>query len=126
MNSIVKKGIMGLTAVAAVAAMSTPADAQRYRGGYGGHYYGHHHGDTAGAAVLGGIVGLGVGAAIASSSNRGYYGNGYYSGGYGGGYYNGGPGYYDNGYYAPPPPRCWTRWSWDPYYGRQVPVQVCR
>ncbi len=72
-------------------------------------------------------VALSIGAAAiaptAAEAQR-YYGNGYNNGGY-----------YDRGYYGPPPayyyerpyyPRCWTSWRWDPYWGRDVPVRVCR
>ena len=121
MNNFVKKAGLGLALGATTIGLgAAPAQAQRWHRGY--HHY--HHGDTAGAAVLGGIVGLGVGAAIASSNRDRYYDRGYY----GGGYYNGGyyaqPGYY--GYRRVYRPRCWTQWRWDPYYGEQVPVQVCR
>jgi hypothetical protein len=121
MKTFVKKAGLGLALGAtAIGLGAAPAQAQRWHRGY--HHY--HHGNTAGAAVLGGIVGLGVGAAIASSNRDRYYDRGYYNGGY-----------YNNGYYAQPGyygyrrayrPRCWTQWRWDPYYGGQVPVQVCR
>jgi hypothetical protein len=119
MKTIVKKAALGLALGAtAIGMTAAPAQAQRYYR----HY--HHHGDTTGAALLGGIVGLGVGAAIASSNHDRYYDRGYYNNGY-----------YNNGYYAQPGyytyhrayrPRCWTQYRWDPYYGEDVPVQVCR
>jgi fatty acid desaturase len=118
MKTIVKKAALGLALGAtAIGMTAAPAQAQRYR-----HY--HHHGDTTGAALLGGVIGLGVGAAIASSNNDRYYDRGYYNNGY-----------YDNGYYARPGyyaprrvyrERCWTQYRYDPYYGGDVPVQVCR
>jgi len=123
MKTFLKKAGLGVAlGAAAIGMTAAPAQAQRW------HH--HHHGDSTGAAIIGGIIGLGVGAAIASSNNndryydRGYYNNGYYNNGY-----------YDNGYYAQPGyysyrrtyrPRCWTQWRWDPYYGEQVPVRVCR
>jgi hypothetical protein len=118
MKTFVKKAALGVAAGAAVMAMTAaPAQAQRWH-----RYHHYHHGDTTGAALLGGIIGLGVGAAIASSKNDRYYSDRYY---------------YDDPYYAPPPPtvyeyryeyrpRCWTQWRWDPYWGRDVRVRVCR
>jgi len=115
MKTFLKKAGLGVALGATTLGLAAaPAQAQRWHGGY--HHY--HHGDAAGAALLGGIVGLGVGAAIASDHDR----------------------YYDRGYYAPPPyygddyygyrydyrPRCYVQSRWDPYYGRPVPVRVCR
>jgi len=117
MSGFLKKAGLGAALAATVLASAAPADAQR-RGGY--RHYGRG-GDAAGAALVGGILGLGVGAAIASSSRGGYYGGGYYDRGYYGpprGYY------YDS--YRPYYPRCWTSWRWDPYWGRDVPMRVCR
>jgi hypothetical protein len=97
-----------------------PAEAQHYRGGYGGHYYGggryYGHGrDNGGAAIAAGVVGLALGAALASN-NHGYYGHNYYSRSY----YA--PDYYDYDY--PAYQTCvTTRWVWDPYIGRRVPVR---
>src|SRR5436305_9484376 len=80
MTSVLKKCVMGVGVAATLAATASPADAQyRYR------HYRHH--DNTGVAIGAGILGLGIGAAIASS-NRGYYGNGYYSG-YSDPYYGG-------------------------------------
>lgn len=115
MKAILKKAglgiVLGATAIGFTAA---PAQARRWHGGY--HHY--HHGNAAGAALVGGIIGLGVGAAIASSNNDRYYRDRYYN----------------DGYYAPRAygyrydyrPRCWTQWRWDPYWGRDVRVRVCR
>ncbi|MFT3978010.1 MAG: hypothetical protein QM688_12995, partial [Sphingomonas bacterium] len=106
-----------LAATALVAA--APADARGW-GGYRGYGHGYRGGNAGAAALVGGIVGLGVGAAIASSSRPGYYGYG--------GYYAPPPPppayYYDQPYYHYP--RCWTSWRWDPYWGRDVPMRVCR
>jgi hypothetical protein len=112
MTKLLKKGVLGLAAVATLAMTATPADAQyrRYR----------HHDNDAGWAIGAGIIGLGIGAAIASG-NRGYYGGGYYDRGY----YGRG---YDSGYYAPRyryRHRCTTVREYDPYWGRWVRVRYC-
>ena len=120
MNSILKKAGLGAVLAATVVTAAVPAEAQRWRGGgYRGGWHGGRGGNAAGAAVLGGIVGLGLGAAIASNSNRGYYRGGYYDRGY----YDGPRGYYYDDYYSRP--RCHTSFRWDPYYGERVPVRVC-
>ncbi|QKS01489.1 hypothetical protein F9288_19060 [Sphingomonas sp. CL5.1] len=114
MNGFLKKVGLGAALAATALVSAAPADAQRW-GGYRHYGHGYRGGDAGAAALVGGIVGLGIGAAIASN-NRPY-------------------GYYDRGYYGPPPayyyerpyyPRCWTSWRWDPYWGRDVPVRVCR
>ncbi len=118
MNNLIKKAGLGVAFAATALTAAAPADAQRWGRGYRGYH--HHGGNAAGAAVLGGILGLGVGAAIASSNNRG----GYYNRGYAyDGYYRGPPvrTYYREDYR----PRCWSEWRYDPYYGDQVPVRVC-
>ncbi len=76
---------------------------------------------------------MAIGSAIANDRyrDRGYYDRGYYGprGYYDGGYY--GPRYRGgwNGYYAPPRrfyrQRCFTRWQFDPYIGREVRVRYC-
>ena len=123
MNGMIKKAGMAVALAATALTASAPADAQRYGGYHGYHGGGYRGGNVAGAALLGGIVGLGVGAAIADSHRGYYYGGPRYYGGYNGGYY-GPPAYhgYYGGYYGP---RCWNRWRWDPYWGRNVPVRVC-
>ncbi|MGN6269413.1 MAG: hypothetical protein ACTHM0_05920 [Sphingomonas sp.] len=118
MKTFVKKAGLGLALGAtAIGLGAAPAQAQRWHGGYHGYHH-YHHGGRTSAALLGGLVGLGVGAAIASNNRDRYY--------------------YDDDYYAPPPPptvyeyrydyrpRCWSQWRWDPYYGENVRVQVCR
>jgi hypothetical protein len=129
MTSVLKKCVMGIGVAATLVATASPADAQYRR-----HYRGYRH-DNTGVAIGAGILGLGIGAAIASS-NRGYYGNGYYSGysdPYYGGYssysdpYYGGYSsydpYYGNGYgYTY---RCTTHRQWDPYWRRWVRVRTC-
>ena len=118
MNGFLKRA--GLSAALAATALTAaaPADARGWGGGYRGH--GYRGGNAGAAALVGGIVGLGIGAAIASNGRPGYYGYGGY--GYGG-YYGPPRGYY---YERPYYPRCWTSWRWDPYWGRDVPVRVCR
>ncbi len=129
MNGMLKKLGMGVALAATALTAAAPAEAQRWGRGWGGYYNRDRGGDAVAGALLGGIVGLGVGAAIASSNQPRYVDRGYY--------YNRG---YDP-YYAPPPPppppvayqydyrgyapRCWTDWRWDPYWGRNVRVQVC-
>jgi hypothetical protein len=131
MKSMFGKIVLSVAGVGAMIAATTPAEAQRGRGGYyhgGGGYHGGYHGyrggyyrgGRTGLAVGAGLIGLGVGAAIASS-NRGYYGGPAYYGGY----YA--PGYYAPGYYAPGPyygyaPRCWPERQWDGYGWRRVRV----
>lgn len=120
MNGFLKKAGLGLALAATALVTAAPADAQRWGGGWGGGRHWHRGGDATGAAIVGGILGLGVGAAIASSNRPAYYDRGYY--------------------YAPPPPppayyydeprpyypRCWTSYRFDPYWGHEVPVRVCR
>lgn len=104
MRKFLTTAATALALAGTVVAVAAPADAQRWRGGYGGHYGGgyYRHGGGSGAAVAAGILGLGVGAAIASS-NRGYYDRPYYyARPYPRGYYYAPPAY--GYYYAPPPP----------------------
>jgi hypothetical protein len=118
MRKALTAAMAAITLGGALAATAAPAEAQYYRGGYGGHAYGGHYGgryyghrdNDAGLAIGAGVLGLALGAAIASD-HRGYYGGPYYSGGY-----------YDYGYYGPPRVCESTRWVWDPYIGRRVPV----
>lgn len=96
MRKTLTAALAALTLGGAISATAaTGADA---RPSYG-HYYGHRGG---GAALAAGVAGLAIGAAIASPHYGGYYGPGYYYGG---------------------PYTCYgTRWVWDPYAGRRVPV----
>jgi hypothetical protein len=118
MKKMLTAALAALTFGGAVAASTTPAQAQRY-GHYGYRYYGHHH-DNTGAAVAAGVVGLALGAAIVGSSDgrRGYYNDGYYE---------------RRAYYAPQPyygrpyydayRSCESReWGYDPYTDRRVMV----
>ena len=69
-NNLKRAGLVAALAVGAVT-IGTTADArERYRG----------HGDDAALAIGAGIIGLAVGAAIASSNDRGYRRGGYYYG----------------------------------------------
>jgi hypothetical protein len=121
MRKALTAAMAAITLGGAVCATAAPAEAQHYRGGgyyggYGGHY---RHGGNGGAAVAAGVVGLALGAAIASN-HGGYYDRGYYDRGYG---YYGGPAY-ASGYGYPAYRTCvTTRWVWDPYIGRRVPMR---
>jgi hypothetical protein len=103
MTTLFKKASLALVLGASVLTAASPAEAQRYGGGYRGR-------DNGGTAVVAGIAGLAIGAALASNGDRGrYYDRGYddriiYDAPY---YYDGGPlyrpgygGYYEQrGYY---------------------------
>jgi len=122
MRKALTAAVAAITVGGVVCASAAPAEAQHYRGGYhggysGGYYGGHYRNNNNGAAVAAGVVGLALGAALAS--NHGYSHN-YYDRGYGYGYY-GAPAYaYDYPVYR----TCVsTRWVWDPYIGRRVPVR---
>ena len=108
MRKALTAALAALTLGGAVAATATTAaEARPY---YGGHYYGHGHYNNGAGLAVAGIAGLAIGAAIASDHPRYYGGPGYYAPGP----YAYGPGYYGTCYT--------TRWVWDPYYGRRVPV----
>lgn len=136
MNGMMKKAGLAVALAATAFTASVPADAQRYgggyrgggyhggyggyHGGYGGYRGGYRGGNIAGAALLGGLVGVGVGAAIVGNRGYGYgYGPGPYYGPAYRGYYGAPYGYYGG-------PRCFVQGRYDPYYGRTVPVRVCR
>ena len=121
MKRILTAAIAAITLGGAVSATATPASAEHWEGHRGGGHYGRGDG---GAAIAAGVVGLALGAALASdhgyshSYDRGYYNRGYYDGGYG---YYGAPAY---AYEYPAYRTCeTTRWIWDPYIGRRVPVR---
>jgi hypothetical protein len=104
MNKILTAAIAAITLGGAVSATATAADARPFDNHF--HGGGFHRGN--GGAIVAGVAGLAIGAAIAGP----HY--------YGGGPYYGGPAYYGAGYYG----TCYTtRWAWDPYSGRRVPVQ---
>ncbi len=133
MNSLMKKIGLGMALGATALTTAVPAEAQRWRGGYGRGY----HGDGAGTAVVAGIAGLAIGAAIASNRNDRYERDTYYrdrgyNAYYDDGYYRD-HGYYPNdGYYAYRSRdrydynRCYVERRWDRYYDRPVNVRVCR
>jgi hypothetical protein len=119
MRKALTAAMAAITLAGGVLATAAPAQAQRwhdggYRGDYGRHY---DRRDNGGAAVAAGVVGLALGAALASNSHP-YYGHSYYAAPYYGPAY--GPAYgYGYGYQT-----CeTTRWVWDPYIGRRVPVR---
>jgi hypothetical protein len=109
MRKILTAALAALTIGGAVAATTTPASAAPYggyRGGYGHGYYGGR-GVGPGLAIGAGLLGLAVGASLAHPAYA--YGPGYYAG----------PGYY--GYPGP----CRVHYRWDPYAGRDVPIERC-
>ncbi|WP_372785787.1 hypothetical protein [Phenylobacterium sp.] len=117
MRKLLTAAMAAITLGGAVCATAAPAEARPHGGYYGGSYGGGHYyrgNNNGGAALAAGVVGLALGAAIASNGhsynyNRGYYDRGYYPDGY----YA-----YDGGYRTCES----TRWVWDPYIGRRVPV----
>jgi hypothetical protein len=135
MNSVLKKAGLGVALAATALTAAAPADAQRYRGGWGG--YGRHydrHYDRTGPALVAGIAGLAIGAAIASNGRDRYRDDYYRDRGYPRDYdyrYYRQRGYYPNdGYYAQRYYRggyggCRVERRWDPYYGQPVRVRVC-
>lgn len=123
MNNLLTKAVLGVTLGASVLVAAAPAEAQHYR-------YNRHGGG--GTAAVAGIAGLAIGAALASSANRGYRDRWYRDNGYNynyDDYYYRNRGYYPNdGYYAYQSQNyrdCWTERRYDPYYGRNVRVRVC-
>lgn len=136
MNRLMKKIGLGMALGATALTTAVPAEAQRWRGGYGGGGYGRHY-DNGGTAVVAGIAGLAIGAAIASGSRDRYARDAYYrdrgyDAYYDDGYYRN-HGYYPNdGYYAYRArdrydyDRCYVERRWDRYYDRPVNVRVCR
>lgn len=115
MRKALTAAMAAITLGGAVCATAAPAEARPYDH----HYYGggrHYGRNNDGAAVAAGVVGLALGAALASSNHS--YNHGYYDRSYG---YYGAPVYaYGTDYYR----TCeTTRWVWDPYIGRRVPVR---
>jgi len=132
MKSILAKSGLALALGATALASAAPAQAQRYD-----RYRSHHRGgDATGAVIVGGILGLGIGAAIASSSNRDRSYDDRYA--YRGDVYERypQPNYYQD-YRSDPyayraydgydrAPVCTVQRTWDRYAGRTVTVRVCR
>ena len=107
MRKALTAALAAITLGGAICATAAPAQAQRFE-----HRGFRGHGGRGGGAVAAGVLGLALGAAIAS--DRGPY--------YGPGYYYGGP--YAYGYGYPYYRTCaTTRWVWDPYVGRRIPVR---
>jgi hypothetical protein len=115
MRKALTAAMAAITLGGAIFATATTADARPYGHSYYGRHYGHGNG---GAAIAAGVVGLALGAAIASNHGP-YYGHSYY----GRGEYAARP-VYTYGYDYPDDQTCeTTRWVWDPYIGRRVPVR---
>ena len=121
MKKILTGGLAALTLGGAVLGGASTASARDWD-----H---HYHGGNGGAALAAGIAGLAVGAALASSSDHGYYGDRYYSGGY---YapqpayaYAPAPAYYEGpvsySYYR----NCRIEWRWNGRWGRYERVRAC-
>jgi hypothetical protein len=103
MRKALTAAMAAITLGGALCATATSVDARPFVGGRGfngGHFRG-------GGAVVAGVAGLAIGAALASPYYGGYYG----------------PAYYGPGYYGGPYTCVTTRWVWNPYYGRNVPVR---
>ena len=103
----------GAVAAAAVPAQARPNDGGRY---YGNDYRRDSRGNDAGVAIAAGIVGLALGAALTSGNHSTSYGSYGYAQPYYGSSYN--SGYYGGGYRTCES----TRWVYDRYTRRQVPV----
>ncbi|HEY8003586.1 MAG TPA: hypothetical protein VIE16_05125 [Phenylobacterium sp.] len=115
MRKVLTAAMAAITLGGAICATAAPAQAREHDHWGGRGYYGGYHRDrdNGGAAIAAGVVGLALGAALAGNSHsyhRSYYDGGYYA-----------PGYYAYDY--PAYRTCEsTRWVWDPYIGRRVPV----
>lgn len=100
-----------LTFGGAIAATAAPAQARPH-----GYRYDRHHHNNNDAAIVAGVAGLAIGAALAGSNNRGYYGRSYAY-----------DPYYGDRYYARPRYVYRTceseRWVWDPYIQERVLVR---
>jgi hypothetical protein len=95
---MVDRRLTAIALIAATVAFAPVANAAEHHRNHGQHSSNgwnrsHHRGGNAGAAIIGGVIGLGLGAAIAGSSQP-YYAPPYYPA----------PGYYypPQTYYYPP------------------------
>lgn len=133
MTNLMKKIGLGLALGATALTAAAPAEAQRWRGGYGGGYR-HYDRGNGGAAIVAGIAGLAIGAAIASNRNDRYRDDYYRARGfdpyYDDTYYRSHNYYPVDGYYAYQRRsnfnRCFIERRWDRYYDQPVNVRVCR
>lgn len=133
MNGFMKKIGLAVALGATALTAAAPAEAQRWRGGWGGGYR-HYDRDNGGTAIVAGIAGLAIGAAIASNRNDRYRDDFYRARGF--------DPYYDDvyfrrhnyypidGYYAYRSrgfyDRCFVERRYDRYYDEFVRVRVCR
>jgi hypothetical protein len=126
MANLVKKAVLGTVLGASVlTAVAPTADAQRYRR--------YHRGDDTGTAIVAGIAGLAIGAALAGGDRGDRYDRYDRRYDYDRRYYQQRGYYPTDGYYYQDYQRryrgwdrCTTRWTYDPYYGRDVRVRYCR
>ena len=136
MNSLMKKIGLAVALGATTLVAAAPAEAQRWRGGYGGYGGGFRNFDrnNGGTAIIAGIAGLAIGAAILSNRNDRFRDDFYRQGGfdpyYDDTYYRSHNFYPNDGYYADQWRgnfnRCFVERRYDPYYDQVVRVRVCR
>lgn len=137
MNGFMKKIGLAVALGATALTAAAPAEAQRWRGGYGGGWgggYRHYDRDNGGTAIVAGIAGLAIGAAIASNRNDRYRDDYYRQRGfdpyYDDRYYRSHNYYPSDGYYAYQRrgyyDRCFVERRYDRYYDEYVRVRVCR
>ena len=111
MKKILTGGLAAITLGGAVLGGASAAEARPY-----------HHGGGDGAAVAAGIFGLALGAALASSSDHGYYDRGYYARD---GYYGPAPAAYYGPTYYSTYRNCRVEWHWDRRWGHYERARVC-
>ena len=131
--TLFKKALLGTAAGAMALATAAPAEARN-------HYHRYHH-DNTGAIIGAGIVGLAIGAIAASSSRDNYYDGYYYNQpyyngytyytpgyttyyypsnyGYNNGYWYNGYRYYNGWFYDRRGYRSYDRDRWNNHYGRR-------
>jgi hypothetical protein len=121
MKKILTGGLAALTLGGAVLGGATTASARDW----------DHH-NNGGAALAAGIAGLAIGAALASSSDHGYY-DGYYAPApayygpsyYGSGYYGSAPAYYQGANYYSYYRGCRVEWRWNHRWNHYERVRAC-